>query len=104
MMTLRYQVTGLRLNGTTAPGQQMVHVLAGHIQLTHAAKITHAAVSVSFDGGRTWQAAQLTGHDGSYTAAFTAPAGTKVSLRTSATDAAGGSITETLINAYQISS
>jgi hypothetical protein len=61
-------------------------------------------VSVSFDGGKTWHPATVTGHDGSYTAAFKAPAGTKVSLRTSATDAAGGSITETLINAYRTSS
>ena len=41
---------------------------------------------------------------GSYTASFTAPAGVKVSLRTSAADAAGGTITETLINAYQVAS
>jgi hypothetical protein len=57
---------------------------------------------VSFDGGRTWHAAQMTGHHGSYTAAFTAPARAKVTLRTSAADAAGGSVTETITNAYQV--
>jgi hypothetical protein len=33
---------------------------------------------------------------------FTAPAGAYVTLRTSATDAAGGSITETITRAYRI--
>jgi hypothetical protein len=61
-------------------------------------------VSVSFDGGRTWHPVTVTGHDGSYTATFTAPAGATVSLRTSASDAAGGSISETITDAYQTSS
>ena len=60
-------------------------------------------MSVSFDGGKTWHPATVTGHGGSYTAAFTAPAGAKVSLRTSAADAAGGSVTETITGAYQTS-
>jgi hypothetical protein len=34
---------------------------------------------------------------------FQAQAGVQVSLRTSAADAAGGSVTETLLNAYQVS-
>jgi hypothetical protein len=58
-------------------------------------------VSVSFDGGKSWQRATVTsaGH-GQFRAAFTAPAGQDVTLRTSATDAAGGAIT----NACQIAS
>jgi hypothetical protein len=56
---------------------------------------------VSFDGGKSWHQAAVTGSAGSYTASFTAPAGVKVSLRTSAADAAGGTITETLPGAYQ---
>jgi len=55
-------------------------------------------MSASFDGGKTWHAAVVTGIDGSYTAQFTAPAGAKVTLQTSAADAAGGTITST----YQI--
>ena len=46
----------------------------------------------------------MTGSTGGYTASFTAPAGAKVSLRTGAADAAGGTITETIINAYQTAS
>ena len=104
MMTLRYAIAGLSLDGSTTAGRQVLHVTAGHLPLAKATAVTSAAVSVSFDGGKTWHPATVTGHDGSYTATFTAPAGAKVSLRTSASDAAGGSITETLMNAYQISS
>ena len=59
---------------------------------------------MSFDGGKTWHQAAVTGSTGGYTASFTAPAGAKVSLRTGAADAAGGTITETIINAYQTAS
>jgi hypothetical protein len=104
MMTLEYSVAGESLHGSTRPGRQVLHVLAGHLQHAEAAQVTGARVSVSFDGGKTWHAARVTGHSGRYTAVFAAPAGAKVTLRTSATDAAGGSIAETLTGAYQISS
>jgi hypothetical protein len=102
MMTLRYAVAGLRLDGATKPGPQMLHLTVGHIQTVKAAPVTTAAVSVSFDGGKTWHRATVTGSGGNYTAAFTAPAGTKVTLRTRAADAAGGSVAETITDAYQI--
>jgi hypothetical protein len=103
MMTLRYAVAGLSLAGSTPAGRQVLHVIAGHLQLVRAIPVTGLSVSVSFDGGKTWHPATVTGHGGSYTATFTAPAGAKVSLRTSAADAAGGSVSETLTNAYQTS-
>jgi hypothetical protein len=104
MMTLRYGVVGLGLDGATAPGQQVVSVVVGHLQLARAAKITGATVSVSFDGGKTWHAARVTGSGGSYAAVFSAPPGARVTLRTSASDAAGGSVTEIITNAYQVAS
>jgi hypothetical protein len=106
MMTLEYAVRGESLHGATRPGPQVIGLSVGHLQLAHGARVTRvtrAAMSVSFDGGKTWHPARVSGHDGSYTATFRAPAGTKVSLRTSAADAAGGSVTETLPNAYQVS-
>ena len=102
MMTLRYGVVGLGQDGATAPGQQVVRVLVGHLQLARATRVTAAAVSVSFDGGKTWQPARVTGGNGSYAAVFTAPPGARVTLRTRASDTAGGSVTETIINAYQV--
>ena len=104
MMTLEYAVAGLSLAGSVHAGPQLVHLSVGHLQLVKAIAVTRASMSVSFDGGRTWHPATVTGHGGSYTAAFTAPAGAKVSLRTSAADAAGGSVTETITGAYQTSS
>ena len=103
-MTLGYAVAGLSLTGSAPAGAQVVHVTVGHLQLARAVAVTGAKVAVSFDGGKSWHQATVTGSAGSYTASFTAPAGAKVSLRTSAADAAGGTITETLINAYQVGS
>jgi hypothetical protein len=101
MMTLAYAVRGLSPSESAPAGHQAVRFTAGYIPLAKAVPVTRAAMSVSFDGGKTWHRAHVTGSDGSYTAAFTAPPGAKVSLRTSAADAAGGSITETISNAYQ---
>lgn len=103
MMTLRYGVVGMGLNGSTGPGQQVVRVQAGHLQLARAAQITGVKVWASFDGGKAWKAARMTGTGGTYAAVFNAPAGALVTLRTSASDAAGGSVTETITNAYQVS-
>ena len=100
-MTLRYDVAGLRLDGATPAGRQVVHVVAGHLQAVKAAAVTRASVSVSFDGGRTWHQARVSGHRGRYTAVFTAPARTLVTLRTTAADAAGGTVTETITSAYR---
>ena len=101
-MTLEYAVAGESLQGATRAGPQTIHLSVGHLQLVRGAGVTRAAMSVSFDGGKTWHQARLTGHGGSYTATFTAPAGVRVSLRASAADAAGGTITETLPGAYQV--
>jgi hypothetical protein len=103
MMTLEYAVRGESLYGATRPGPQVIGLSVGHLQLVHGAPVTRASVSVSFNGGKTWHPAKITGHDGSYTAAFTAPGKAVVSLRTTAADAAGGTIAETITNAYQTS-
>jgi hypothetical protein len=103
MMTLAYQVAGLTLAGTTPPGRQQIGLNIGHIQLAASPAITSAALAVSFDGGRTWQPAQVTPGSaaGQFIASFTAPAGAFVTLRTTAADAAGGSVTESITRAYR---
>jgi subtilase family protein len=103
MMTLAYQVAGLSQDGATAPGRQQIALTAGHLQLAADPAITSAAVAVSFDGGKTWRPAQVTAGSaaGQYTASFTAPAGAFVTLRATAADAAGGSVTETITRAYK---
>ena len=104
MMTLRYAVAGMALNGQVPAGPEVVNLTVGHLQLARPAAITKAAMSVSFDGGKTWHPAQVTGSDGSYQAAFTAPAGAYVMTRTSAQDAAGGTVSETITRAFGVAS
>jgi hypothetical protein len=101
MMTLNYQVAGMTSTGATAPGRQVINLSVGHIQLARAAAITGARMQVSFDGGTTWHAARVaaTGH-GHFRITFTAPPRAFVTLRTSATDKAGGSIAETITRGY----
>jgi hypothetical protein len=103
MMTLGYQVAHLALDGSAPPGPQTIDITAAHLQLAHAAPVTSLRAWVSFDGGRTWRPAAVTGHPrGQFTAHFTAPASSYPTLRVRATDASGGSITETIIRAYRI--
>jgi hypothetical protein len=101
MMTLRYQVAGESLNGSAPAGRQVLTVTAGHLQQAKAARITGASVRVSFDGGKTWRPASVTALGaGRFRAVFTAPPGAPVTLRTTARDAAGGSVTETITDGY----
>ena len=97
---------------TAAPGAETMGLSVGHVSYngtgSHAA-ITAATVQVSFDGGKTWQTAQLShtgaATSGDYTAAWTNPAadtGVRPSIRITATDALGGSIDQTVSNAYEI--
>jgi hypothetical protein len=74
----------------------------GHLQLAAAARITAAAAQVSFDGGKTWRTATVTGFCGVYRAAFTAPASAYVTQRVTTADAAGGRIAETIDRAYKV--
>ncbi|HET7016705.1 MAG TPA: hypothetical protein VFI65_22475 [Streptosporangiaceae bacterium] len=106
MLTLRYQVAGLRLDGSTAPGRQVIRLSVGHVQLASDPAITRATMRVSFNGGKTWHTAKVTrsGKPGQFTAEFTAPAKAFVTLRVTAADKAGGSVLETITSAYKTSS
>jgi hypothetical protein len=87
---------------------QIMHLHVGHLTydgMGSHASITSAAVSVSFDGGTTWTPATVAGTDGHYVVTWPNPAsarGTDPELKVSATDAAGGAITQTITNAYTI--
>ena len=62
------------------------------------------AVDVSYDGGKTWSKAKLvrTSADG-WSALLRHPAGTGyVSLRASARDTAGNTVTQRIIQAYRL--
>jgi hypothetical protein len=103
MITLRYLVAGLALDGAAPAGRQRLTIVATHLPLAKAAPITAAGLRVSLDGGKTWRRAAVTGTGhGRFQATFTAPAGSLVTLRASARDGAGGSVTETISRGYAI--
>jgi hypothetical protein len=103
LMTLNYNVAGLALNGTAPAGGQLVSITVGHQQTVKGAPVSGLGFSFSTNGGRTWQPVTVAGGSGgSWQAAFKAPAGTRVSLRVTATDKAGGAISETVTTAYAI--
>ena len=104
MVTLDYRVAGLSPHGSTGPGRQAVTITAGHIQLAPHVPVTQAGVQVSFDGGKTWQQAQVRPLGGGrFHASFTAPPSATVSLRSTARDSAGNGLAETILGAYQTS-
>ena len=102
MLTLRYDVAGMALDGTSPAGRQHITISAGHLPLARAPRITSLRLQVSYDGGHRWHPAAVTGHGGQFTARFTAPAGAQITLRTRAADAAGGSVSETITGAYRV--
>lgn len=108
VLTLRYGLDTDEL-GVAAPGAQRMTLDIGHLTYDGAgshARVTKAAVAVSFDGGTTFTPARLTGGNGHYVAHWTNPAsaaGTSPVLRVTARDADGGTITQTIDNSYAIS-
>jgi hypothetical protein len=103
LLTLGYQVQGLGLNGSAPPGNQVISLSVGHLQLAGPAPITGASAQVSYDDGRIWQNAAVTASGGgNFQVSFSAPPGVDVSLRVSATDAGGSSIHETVLRAYGV--
>jgi hypothetical protein len=105
MLEVDYHVCGLAQNGLTAPGRQVIGLDVSHIQPGGRARITAVAVEVSADGGRSWhRAAVRAARPGQFTVTFAGHARTEITLRVAARDAAGGSITETIRDAYGVRS
>jgi hypothetical protein len=103
LLTLSYQVQGLSLTGSAVAGPQQIDVGVGHVELAAASAITGASAAYSLNDGQSWQPATVAATGaGQFRIGFNAPAGVDVTLRVSATDAAGGSITETIVRAYGV--
>lgn len=95
-------------HNTTVPGPEALVLTVNHLSYDgkgSQAPITSASVSVSFDNGVTWQQATMIGNKGTYLATWTNPTsavGTSPQLKVTATDAVGGSISQTTTAAYTI--
>ena len=104
LITLDYAVAGMGLTGTAPAGPQAITVTAGHAQPAAGPAITSARTQISLNGGRTWQRARVRALGrGRFRVTFTAPRSAGITLRVTARDAAGNSLTETILRGYQTS-
>ena len=106
MLTLGYAVGGLRPDGSTVSGPQGLDLTVGHLQQSAASPVTGATVQYSTDG-TTWLDAPVTARGGGvfhadFTAVTDAFRGADVSLRVTAADAAGATVTESITAAYHV--
>jgi hypothetical protein len=90
---------------TTASRLHKLLLRAYQVPGASRAHITGVTATVSYDSGKTWRSVPLvTLPDGRRLGLLIGQRpGTSVSLRTVATDSAGNKVTQTLLNAYQIS-
>ncbi|HEY4457209.1 MAG TPA: hypothetical protein VGN81_23060 [Pseudonocardiaceae bacterium] len=105
-MTLNYHLATDETNTSSAP-VQVLNLRVGHVSYDgqgSRAPITTVSVQVSVDGGTTWQQAAVAGTAGNYVVLWPNKPGTSPSIRVTATDANGGSITQTVTNAYTVGS
>ncbi|HEY2550004.1 MAG TPA: S8 family serine peptidase [Streptosporangiaceae bacterium] len=104
LLAVNYDVAAMSLAGLTKPGAQTVTVTAGHVQPVAATAITGLTAQFSLNDGDSWTPATATAEgSGRFGVSFSAPSGVDVSLRIKATDAAGGTIEETIPRAYGVS-
>ena len=107
MMTLDYQLARENLDGTTPAGRQALGIAINHLPTATPYPVTRAELQVSFNHGTSWRPAALARicHGqvctNQYRASYTAPAGAQVSLRVTARDTQGATVTETILGAYQ---
>ncbi len=105
LLRLEYKVAAMRPDGSVPAGRQALTVTVTHFQpYTAAAKVTQVRVLVSFDNGRTWREAAISGRGrGRFLARYTTPRTARsAELRVTAADTAGSTVTETLPLAYRI--
>lgn len=74
------------------------------VQQATAGPVKSASVSVSFDGGATWRDVPTSKRSGTYTASVSHPRDRSgfVSLRATAVDTKGNTVTTTVLRAYQV--
>ena len=101
LLTFGYQVAHIALDGTTPAGPSEVRISVAHQALvTSPPTVTGLTVQYSLNGGASWQPASVSGAGATWDAWLDATPGSYVSLRVSATDAAGGALTETITRAF----
>ncbi|ATO16554.1 peptidase S8 [Micromonospora sp. WMMA2032] len=102
-MAVRF-TPALALDGTAPAGRTFTVPVAVQRQPgAPSGKVAALTVDVSYDGGKTWRKAALKKQGGGWTATVRHPAGPGyVSLRASARDDAGNTVTQRIIQAYRL--
>jgi hypothetical protein len=101
LLTFGYRVGHLAIDGSAPAGPDEVQVSVAHQALSPSpAAVTGVTVQYSVNDGATWQPAAVSGTGATRDAWLDAPPGSFVSLRVSATDAAGSALTETITRAF----
>ena len=92
------------LGGTAKGGKQKIGFSASHLPgVRGGGRIVAGTLAVSFDDGVTWRPVPVTrAAGGGWTASFTAPERGYVSLRATARDDAGNTISQEVIRAYRL--
>ncbi|BCJ32787.1 hypothetical protein Athai_02900 [Actinocatenispora thailandica] len=107
VLTANYRLA-VDAHNTSDLATQTMRLRVGHQRygkFGSSARITAVKVELSTDGGASWHRARVSGDDGRYRVSWTNPAaarGSSPSLRLTATDALGGSLTQTITAAYTI--
>ncbi|MET8118765.1 S8 family serine peptidase [Micromonospora sp. NPDC005291] len=103
LMAVRF-APPLRVDNSAPAGQSFVIPVRVEPQPgAPAARVKKLTVDVSYDGGKTWRAAQVRNGGHGWTATVRHPAGPGyASLRATARDAAGNTVTQRIIQAYRL--
>lgn len=106
LILLRYNPYTDPANEVTAGAPHQIDVTPYYQSGSTAASITSLRLWISTDGGTTWQEVHMIGHDSGYTGRYHLPARAatngSVSLKTQATDSAGTTVSQTVLNGYSI--
>lgn len=89
-------------DGARAGTRSTLDLTVGQQAGSPGTTVTSVSLEVSVDDGTTWQAVPVTGSGSARHAAVTNPAGGYVSLRVHAGNAAGATLVETILHAYQV--
>jgi hypothetical protein len=106
VLTTAYRIVGADLSGQAESGHTVLDLTVAHQRYADQTPIRTVQAEVSFDAGATWHNAKVNASRAShYSAEWFTPRsaiGTLPTLRVTATDTAGGSITQTVQNAYTV--
>jgi hypothetical protein len=106
LMTTGYSLP-VNMLGQLSPGPVSAGIDVGHLAGASDVAVTKLTVQVSFDGGSSWRKAAISPvGSGRYTVSFTVPATARTdgfgAIKLSATDAYGGTLTQTIQHAFAV--